>query len=1136
MRDTYTQGQPVNAYRRLLDRELIPFISRENVILEMREHLNNVFENQGRTVIVNGESGIGKTRLVTQFLDTLDPNDMTILKTRIFGPSSKPYEPFSSIFSHYFDGFDNKSKMLTHLVPMEIAPVILSLLPHLRSYYPVEAPGETHSDLDVCSAINQLLENMSRLKPIVVFFDDLQLLSIRGKKIIQFIHERIDARALFIIGCFTSQEVEKKDESNGFFDNKNKVYEIELSSFALDETELFINNIFEQDFPPSFYKWMFGITQGNPYFIKEFIKEIVSQNILKFDENSQKWNIEKSYRSIKVPDSINTIFRERFQQLSQTAFSFLQVASLIGEQFEPAMVKLVLKLTKSEAVKIQACFAQEFFSPVMRTNYVQFTHPVEREILRESLSEQDERSFHRQLARIFKKKQPSDCEAIARHATELLVDKEKTPQLCRLVFNASKRLAVTGDLAEAHKYCVLALEIANTFGERFGTARNIIEARLTTLTMSLKHIVHDQKRATEIADKLLHRGMTRLAIHLHIMIYRYLYAQTSFQKAAKYIAKVIRAVPRNKEFESVLFRLRIEQSMVWRYIGKVESARRLIRRLLKKYSLHTNFDAYCYGLNIIGLIYYREGDLKTARKYFEQLVNIADELNNVPMKAVALVNLNAASSKMGDIEHARDLTRQYQQLILRTGQEYKMSIYWGSMAYCSLFEGDLEEALQYFIKALEEPITIYSEFSSSYIKAEVLIHMDRLDEAYDIFTKYPIDRPEPPAQEEWLSYAHTVHALYYLKRDDLTKAQQSIDKAIHIADANALGIEHGVALIIKGIIQETKTKKKAGLINMKSGVEILRENGAKSYLAPLLCEAGLVFVDQKLFDQGMELLTEIGASGWIRNFRKRANKTAMKIAHDHRVSAEPLRINTFGGLSVVDSGHLGMILPKHWKSAKARELLGLFIVSTGSRGASWGEFALYLWPDFGTKTARNNFHFTLSTLRDIIGEQFIIHENNFYALDKTKIQVDLWDFEELYGKFKQHRAQNKVHLADRCAKNAVKLMNGDFLPEFHNEAIQARRTGINHKSEDLMMWMANRCLERHEFQEAIRLAYKIVEKDPVSEAAHQVIIKSYIEMGERARAIRQYERFFLILKQDFDLEPSVETKQLIGHLKISDKD
>ena len=180
MRDFEKQGQPVTTYRRLLDREPIPFICRGNVMLEMREHLNHVFGNNGRTVMVIGESGIGKTRLVTQFLDSLDPDDIIILKTRIFGSSSKPYEPFGSIIRHYFEAIDNKSNMLTHLMPMEIASVILSLLPNLRSWYPVEVQSKPYSDQDICSAINQLFENMSRLKPVVIFLDDLQLISPRA--------------------------------------------------------------------------------------------------------------------------------------------------------------------------------------------------------------------------------------------------------------------------------------------------------------------------------------------------------------------------------------------------------------------------------------------------------------------------------------------------------------------------------------------------------------------------------------------------------------------------------------------------------------------------------------------------------------------------------------------------------------------------------------------------------------------------------------------------------------------------------------------------------------------------------------------------------------------------------------------
>lgn len=1096
----------------------------------MREQLNAIYENQGGTVIVKGESGIGKTRLVEQFLSTVNPHDVIVLKTRVFDSNNRLFDPFRSMIDNLIRSFDNRSSMLTQLMPMDIAPPILDLLPHLRSLYPVEVVEESHSDSDVSYAIDQLLENVTRLKPTVIFFDDMQFLSQQAYKVLQFVLKRIDNKALLIVGCFTPGpthvDIENKCRGSG----RVRQYEIKLKNFCLDETSSFMNSIFEQGFPPSFYEWIYNTTEGNPYFVKEFTKELVSQNAVKYNETEQKWEIESDYRDIKVPRSISNIFSHRIGELDSVSLQFLQVASLIGEQFDPEVVRSVLRLSISISEQLVARLSQDFFVPVMETNYMQFVHPVERGIFKELIPEAKQRAFHRRIAHILKKKQPHAYDSIARHSTEFLLEQEKTPQLCRLVFNVGKRLSEIGNLGRAHDCYTLALNISEVFKERFHLARLIIKARLIALIMSLQHKIPDQKQAAKIADELMHSGFVELGVHLHIMIYRYVYSQTSFQQAAKYIARVIRTLPKEQRYEGLLFRLKIEQSMVWRYIGKVENARRLIRRLLKKYSLRTNLDAYCYGLNIIGLIFYREGNLKEAGEYFDQLVNIADQVGHVPMKAVAFVNLNAASSKMGKIEYSRDLTRRYKQLILKTGQEYKMAIYWGSLAYCALFEGNLGQALKYFSKALERPITVYSKFSTSYLKAEVLIHMGKYPAAREIFKRYPIELEEPPAQEEWLAYAHSTRARCYLKEMDFGKALQAVNRAITIASNSGLYIEHGVALLTKGIILAARSGKRSGLADIRKGARMLREKGAKSYLAPLLCEAGIVLENTKLVEEGNQLLVEINARGWLKHYAKKTKRSGMRHLFKFESPVEKLHIITFGGLSVISTGQSHEFTTKQWKSAKARELLGLLVLNADEKGSTWGELALHLWPDFGTKTARNNFHFTLSTLRDAIGDEYVTHVHNFYGLDSTRVQVDLWNFDGLYKDFKVYKAKNKLHLAERCAKKAIDIMKGDLLPEFHNEQVQTNRTYITHKYEELCLWLAYRYQERHEYNDATNLAYKLLEREPINEAAHRLIIKGFLELDEKARAVRQFNRLATILKQDFGLEPSEQTQKLVQGL------
>jgi two-component SAPR family response regulator len=1123
--------QPVVAYRRLLDREIVPFVGRDDAILQLREHLNAAFNNHGRFAIISGSSGIGKTRMVEQFITAVDPGDVIVMKARVFGAEGRDYEPFRSMLESFFNPHE-RAGIISRLIPLDIACGLLSVLPVLKKLYPVEITEKPIPVDSMLVAFNQVFDNISRLKPLIIYLDDLHLLSENSRKLLKSVVERIENKAMFVIGCYTIDKPRQEEWIDACDFDSRIFYNLGLKSFNIAESNIFISNIFGQDFSPVFQQWLYNITKGNPYFMKEFIKELVSTNVLTFNDKVQKWHIKQDYERISIPTTISSMFDSRFRQLDKKALKFLRIASLCGEQFDPDVVTRVQRLSKKTAERIIARLSQEFFVPIPGINYLQFVHPVEREILRNAIRDSRKRILHRKIARILERIQPGAFAAIAHHKTAILSEKEKTPQLCHFIFNTARKLTEAGDLSTGYHHYRLALDIATNFGNRFSIAKSIIHARLISLSMSLKHEISDLTHAKRIAKELMRAGFVRLAAQLQTMIYRYIYTQCSFKDAARYIRQVIRSLPREAQYEDILFRLKVEQSMVWRYVGRTESARRLLQRLLKKYQMGTNMSAYCYALNILGLIFYREGDLMNASKYFEQLKDIADELDKTPMKAVALMNLNAACSKMGKIDFARDLVQQYRALIVRTGQEYKMSIYWGAMGYCSLFQGDHHEALKFFEKALEKPINSYTEFSTSYLKAEILIYLKRLEEAARIFDQYPIDSMEPPVQGEWCAYAHAVRGLYFLKKREYPEALRSIDHAIDHAQSAEFAIEYGVALILKGIVLHLVSKKKSGRNTIVKGKKMLQQAQALSYLGSLLCEAGIVLKDTHMIDEGVKILETINAHGWLSYYKERTTAVHSKISTKDKETQESIQINVFGGLSVILPSHIEEIEVKQWKSQKARELLGLLLIADTGRGYTWGELALHLWPNFGTKDARNNFHFTLSTLRDTIGTDYIIHEHQFYSINREEVCSDLWKFERLFDEFLLSQAQNKLHQTEKCAKHAVKLAHGDFLPEFHNELVQAKHLEISQKTEELLLWLAKRCFDRHEFNEAMRCAYKIIEKDPVNEGAHGIIIKSFAASGERARALRQYDRLKNLLNQQFNLEPSIEVQEIVKTMRL----
>ena len=80
------------------------FVGRKRELEELLQSLALTIERHGRIILISGEDGLGKTRLVTHFLGSLSERvPITKLTGQCLEDSGKPYYPFIEAFNAYFE-------------------------------------------------------------------------------------------------------------------------------------------------------------------------------------------------------------------------------------------------------------------------------------------------------------------------------------------------------------------------------------------------------------------------------------------------------------------------------------------------------------------------------------------------------------------------------------------------------------------------------------------------------------------------------------------------------------------------------------------------------------------------------------------------------------------------------------------------------------------------------------------------------------------------------------------------------------------------------------------------------------------------------------------------------------------------
>lgn len=213
-----------------------------------------------------------------------------------------------------------------------------------------------------------------------------------------------------------------------------------------------------------------------------------------------------------------------------------------------------------------------------------------------------------------------------------------------------------------------------------------------------------------------------------------------------------------------------------------------------------------------------------------------------------------------------------------------------------------------------------------------------------------------------------------------------------------------------------------------------------------------------------------------------------------RVSAQRYRVLGANLLQLRD-----MTLTPERKTAAVLAYLALEGPTTRSKLAG------LLWPDTPEGTARNNLSRTLRRLRGAEGGALITGDDPLSI--STELRVDA---AELRVRAFSGEAEGVLELAG----DLLGAFDYDDLPEFA-DWLYGEREALLEMRRGALWTLAGRAESAGEYGEAARWAQRLLELDPVSEAAHRALMRFYYLAGDRPAALRAYGRCKEVLAREF---------------------
>ena len=344
----------------------LPLMGRAEEYVHLTESYRRVQAGQFQLLCLEGEAGIGKSRLATEFLNwaTLEGGD--VLRGRAYEMGGRlPYQAITDAWRERLDRENAPEDLLADVWLAELS----RLLPELRERYP-DLPLLSSDD---AAAGSRLFEAFARLgsalaarRPVVLYLDDVQWADLATLDLIQYLAQRWrdgQSRILLLLNM-RHEALQPHSTLEQWLTQLRRdaeLNQIVLRPLTLAATQQLLNTLTgsakEAEATADFARWLYRETKGIPFFISETMKALLDNGELQMDTRSEgvmtliippALHAGQALQQF-LPPGVRDVIRARLVHLSPFAFNLLSAAAVWGQPFTLDELTQMTNLSETDA-------------------------------------------------------------------------------------------------------------------------------------------------------------------------------------------------------------------------------------------------------------------------------------------------------------------------------------------------------------------------------------------------------------------------------------------------------------------------------------------------------------------------------------------------------------------------------------------------------------------------------------------------------------------------------------------------------------------------------------------------------------------------------------------------------------------
>jgi predicted ATPase/DNA-binding SARP family transcriptional activator len=382
----------------------LPLIGRGDDREEIVHLLEEGIRGFGGIVMVEGEAGIGKTRLMTEIGRDAEWRGMQLLWGRnLEAEVSSPYAALVEALSKGLTSL--RINQLSQLIDEIWFRVLLPLMPQLRDELPQLTPAPSLDPAQEHDRLGQAFARVfaawGQITPLLVVIDDLHWASENSIDLLSVMSHHLQATRVVLIGTYRREDAQIRKtlwEKIGLLRQSAIKQNIILERLSPEAAgELIRRSLGLSDSVPLFEQRLYAETQGNPLFILETLRALHDEGLLSQDELGNwhtPWDDTTSdYTELPLPQAVERTIATRLARLSDDEYLVLSAAAVLGRDFNFSLLSNTAGMDINQVLSIANTLVRRRFLEETPDAY-RFSHDKIRQVAYEVIRPEDRQKLH----------------------------------------------------------------------------------------------------------------------------------------------------------------------------------------------------------------------------------------------------------------------------------------------------------------------------------------------------------------------------------------------------------------------------------------------------------------------------------------------------------------------------------------------------------------------------------------------------------------------------------------------------------------------------------------------------------------------------------------------------------------------